>query len=93
MALAAFAACSGVGSRAKAPFKAAAAAAVVGNAARARPLCMATPRKAAAAHLFTRDKRAHIRDRQTIDDVIIIHVISVKSDGIDLNLVHRRVKR
>lgn len=46
------AAANGVGRRAKAPLKAAAAAAVVGNAARARPLCMATPRKAAAAFIY-----------------------------------------
>lgn len=46
------AAANGVGRRAKAPLKAAAAAAVVGNAARARPLCMATPRRAAAAFIY-----------------------------------------
>lgn len=57
MAFAAFAV-NGLGKRAKAPFRAAAAACVVGNAALARPLCMATPRKAVAVQIiFYRTRR------------------------------------
>lgn len=66
MAFAALAAAArGVGKRAKAPFKAAAAAWVVGNAARARPLCMATPRKAAAAQIYDALSRATTTKKHT----------------------------